>query len=109
MWWSNFCSRMEDGALAHCAKCTEKLMIYARLGISPDQSGSQSNSGLKNSNRKPAETLENHIQSRVEMYYIKGLKRQHSRVPPVSLQVHAKAYAGGDGCQTWSFLVLDAF
>ena len=64
--WANFCLLMEDGALAHCAKCTEKSMSYARLGISLDQSGSQSNSGLKNSNRKPAETLENHIQSRAE-------------------------------------------
>ena len=100
---------MKDGALEHCTKCTEKSMSYACLGISPDQSGSQSNSGLKNSNRKPAETVENHIQSRAEMYYIKGLKQHHSRVPPVSLHVHAKAYAGGGGCQTWSFLILDAF
>ena len=82
---------MEDGALAHCAKCTEKSMSYARLGISPDQSGSQSNSELKDSNGKPAETLENSIQSSAEMNYIKGLKQHHSRVPPVSLQVHAKA------------------
>ena len=100
---------MEDGALAHLAKCTEKSMSHACLGISPDQSGSQSNSGLKKSNRKPAESLENHIQSRVEKYYIKGLKQHHFRVPPVSLQVHAKVYAGGGGCQTWSYLILDAF
>ena len=100
---------MEDGALAHCAKCTEKSMSYARLGISPDQSGSQSNSELKDSNGKPAETLENSIQSSAEMNYIKGLKQHHSRVPPVSLQVHAKAYAGGGGCPTWSYLILDAF
>ena len=72
---------MKDGALAHCAKCTEKLMTYAHVGISPDQSGSQSNTACKNSNRKLAETLENHIQSRVEMYHIKGLKQHHSRVP----------------------------
>ena len=43
------------------------------------------------------------------MNYIKGLKQHHSRVPPVSLQVHAKAYAGGGGCPTWSYLILDAF
>ena len=100
---------MGDGALAHCAKCTEKSMNYACLGISMDQSGSQFNSGLENSNRKPVETLENHIQSRVEMYYINGLKQHHSRVPPASLQVHVKAYAGGGGCQTWSYLILDVF
>ena len=100
---------MEDGALAHCAKCTEKSMSYARLGISPDQSGSQSNSELKDSNGKPAETLENSIQSSAEMNYIKGLKQHHSRVPPISLQVHAKAYAGDGGCLTWSYLILDAF
>ena len=100
---------MKDGGLAHCAKCTEKLMTYAHVGISPDQSGSQSNTACKNSNRKLAETLENHIQSRVEMYHIKGLKQHHSRVPPVSLQVHAKAYTGGVGCQTWSYLILHAF
>ena len=88
---------------------TEKSMSYARLGISPDQSGSQSNSELKDSNGKPAETLENSIQSSAEMNYIKGLKRHHSRIPPVSLQVHAKAYAGGGGCPTWSYLILDAF
>ena len=100
---------MKDGALEHCTKCTEKSMSYACLGISPDQSGSQSISGLKNSNRKPAETVENHIKIRAKIYYIKGLKQHHSRVPPVSLHVHAKAYAGGGGCQTWSFLILDAF
>ena len=77
--------------------------------VSPDQSGSQSNSELKDSNGKPAETLENNIQSRAEMNYIKGLKQHHSRVPPVSLQVHAKAYTGGGGCPTWSYLILDAF
>ena len=54
---------MEDGALAHCAKFTEKSTSYACLGISPDQSGSQSNSELKDSNGKPAETLENNIQT----------------------------------------------
>ena len=53
---------MKDGALEHCTKSTEKSMIYALLGISPDQSGSKSNSGLKNSNREPAEIVENHIQ-----------------------------------------------
>ena len=73
---------------------------YARLGISPDQSGSQSNSEIKDSNGKPAETLENTIQSSAKMNYIKGLKQHHSRVPPVSLQVHAKAYADGGGCPT---------
>ena len=57
------------------------------------------------SNKKPAETLENSIQSSAEMNYIKGLKQPHSRVPPVSLQVHAKAYAGGGGCPTWSYLI----
>ena len=66
-------------------------------------------SELKDLNGKPAQTLENNIQSRAEMNYIKGLKQHHSRVSPVSLQVHAKAYAVGDGCQTWSFLILDAF
>ena len=65
---------MGDGALAHCAKCTEKSMSYARLGISPDQSGSQSNSELKDSNGKPAETLENSIQSSAEMNYYLGGK-----------------------------------
>ena len=100
---------MEDGALAHCAKCTEKSMSYARLGISPDQSGSQSNSELKDSNGKPAETLENSIQSSAVMNYITGFKQHHSRAPPVSLQVHAKVYAGGGGCPTWSYLILDAF
>ena len=91
---------MEDGALAHCAKCTEKSMSYAHLGISPDQSGSQSNSELKDSKGKPAETLENSIQSSAEMNYIKHLKQHHSRVPLVSLQVHAKAYVGGGGRPT---------
>ena len=100
---------MEDGALAHWAKCTEKSMSYACLGINLDQSGSQSNSELKDSNRKPAETLENSIQSSAEMNCIKGLIQHHSRVPPVSLQVHTKAYAGGGGCPTWSYLILDAF
>ena len=84
-------------------------MSYARLGISPDQSRSQSKSELKDSNAKPAENLENNIQSSAEMNYIKGLKQHHSRVPPVSLQVHAKAYAGGGGCPTWSYLILDTF
>lgn len=74
---------LEDGAMAHRSKCTEKSTNYACLGISPVQSGSQSNSELKDSNRKPAETLENSIQSRAEMNYIKGLKQHHSRVPPV--------------------------
>ena len=92
---------MEDGALAHCAKYTEKSMSYARLGISPDQSGSQSNSEIKDSNGKPAKTLENNIQIRAEMNYIKGLKQHHSRVPPVSLQVHAKPFTGGGGFLTW--------
>ena len=46
MWLANFCLLMEDGALAHCAKCTEKLISYACLGINLDQSGSQSNSEL---------------------------------------------------------------
>ena len=100
---------MENGALAHCSKCTEKSTNYACLGISPDQSGSQSNSELKDSNRKPAETLENSIQSSAKINYIKGFKQHHSRVPHVSLQVHAKAYAGGGGCPTWSYLILDAF
>ena len=81
---------VEAIALSHCAKCTEKLMRYAGLGINPDQSGSQSNSELKDSNGKPAETLENSIQSSAEINYIKGLKQHHSRVPPVSLHVHAK-------------------
>ena len=39
----------------------------------------------------------------------KGLKHHHSRVPPVSLQVHAKAYAGGGGCPTWLYIISDAF
>ena len=84
-------------------------MSYARLGISPDQSESQSNSELKDSNGKTTETVENSIQSSAEINYITGLKRHHSRVPPVSLQVHAKAYLGGGGCPTWSYLILDAF
>ena len=100
---------MKDGALKHCTKCTEKSMSYAGLGINPDHSGSQSNSDLKYSNGKPSETLENSIQNSAEMNYTKGLKQHHTRVPPVSLQVHAKRYAGGGGCPTWSYLILDAF
>ena len=49
------------------------------------------------------------MQSRDEMNRISGLKQHHSRAPPVSLQVHAKAYAGGGGCPTWSYLILNAF
>ena len=103
MWWANFCLLLADGALAHSAKCTEKSMSYAGLGISPDQSGSQSNSELKDSNGKPAETLENKIQNRAEMNYMIGLKQHHSIVPPVSLRVDAKAYADEGGCPTWSY------
>ena len=50
-------------------------MSYAHLGISPDQSRSQSNRELKDSNGIPAETWENNIQSRDGMNRIKGLKQ----------------------------------
>ena len=76
--------------------------------VSPDQSGSQSISELHKSNRTPAETLENKIQGRAEMNK-EVLKPHHSSVPPVSLKIHAKVYAGGSEFPTWSYLILDAF
>ena len=75
--------------------------------VSPDQSRSQSNWDIKDLNRKPPETRVNNIQSGAEINYN---KQHHSRVPPVSLQVDAKACAGNGGCLTWSYLMhLDMF
>ena len=37
------------------------------------------------------------------------MKQHHSRVPPVSLQVDAKVFAGGGGYLIWSYSILDAF
>ena len=31
--WANFCLLLEDGTLAHCAKCTEKSMRSARINL----------------------------------------------------------------------------
>ena len=47
------------------------------------------------------------MQSRAEMNRINGLKQYHSRVSQVSLRVNAKVNAGGGGCPTWSYWILD--
>ena len=83
----------------------QNINVVSLSRVIPDQYGSKSNSELKDSNGKPAETLENNVQSMTKMNYMIGLKQQHSRVPQFSLQFHAKSYAGGGGCPTWSYLI----
>ena len=90
--------------------CTSRLrQIYCKIDelslsrVSQYQFGSQSNSELKNSNGKPAETGENNQQRSSEIDCINGLRQHYSRTPSVSLRVNAKVSTGSGGCPTWSY------
>ena len=114
-----FANALGKSFLVYGVWCTGALrLLYCKIDelssskdgqVNPDQSGSKFIWEFKDSNGKYAEIRKNTIHSRAEMNCIWGLEQHYSRVPSVSLWVDTKQFAGVGGCQTWWYLILDAF